>query len=52
MGIGKAIGSAAIGGLTGGVVEKKRAVFGIKSSKDELSKTERGENGFGKSGLM
>ena len=32
--------------------EKKRAVFDIKSSKDELSKTERGENGFGKSGLM
>lgn len=36
----------------GVVVEKKRAVFDIKSSKDELSKTERGENGFGKSGLM
>ena len=36
----------------GVIVEKKRAVFDIKSSKDELSKTERGENGFGKSGLM
>lgn len=36
----------------GVIVEKKRAVFNIKSSKDELSKTERGENGFGKSGLM
>ena len=29
----------------GVIVEKKRAVFNIKSSKDELSKTERGENG-------
>lgn len=36
----------------GVIVEKKRAIFDIKSSKDELSKTERGENGFGKSGLM
>lgn len=36
----------------GVIVEKKRAVFDIKSSKDELSKTERGENGFGKTGLM
>lgn len=36
----------------GVIVEKKRAVFDIKFSKDELSKTERGENGFGKSGLM
>lgn len=36
----------------GVIVEKKRAVFDIKSSKDELNKTERGENGFGKSGLM
>lgn len=36
----------------GVIAEKKRAVFDIKSSKDELSKTERGENGFGKSGLM
>lgn len=36
----------------GVIVEKKRAVFDIKSSKDELSKTERGESGFGKSGLM
>ena len=36
----------------GVIVEKKRAVFDIKSSKDELSKTERGENGFGISGLM
>lgn len=36
----------------GVIVEKKRAVFDIKSSKDKLSKTERGENGFGKSGLM
>lgn len=36
----------------GVIIEKKRAVFDIKSSKDELSKTERGENGFGKSGLM
>lgn len=36
----------------GVIVERKRAVFDIKSSKDELSKTERGENGFGKSGLM
>lgn len=36
----------------GVIVEKKRAVFDIKDSKDELSKTERGENGFGKSGLM
>lgn len=36
----------------GVIVEKKRAVFDIKSSKDELSKTERGENGFGKSGLI
>ena len=36
----------------GVIVEKKRAVLDIKSSKDELSKTERGENGFGKSGLM
>lgn len=36
----------------GVIVEKKRAVFDIKSSKDELSKTKRGENGFGKSGLM
>lgn len=36
----------------GVIVEKKRAVFDIKYSKDELSKTERGENGFGKSGLM
>lgn len=36
----------------GVIVEKKRAVFDIKSSKDELSKTERGEKGFGKSGLM
>lgn len=36
----------------GVIVEKKRAVFDIKSSKYELSKTERGENGFGKSGLM
>ena len=35
----------------GVIVEKKRAVFDIKSSKNELSKTERGENGFGKSGL-
>lgn len=36
----------------GVIAEKKRAVFDIKDSKDELSKTERGENGFGKSGLM
>ena len=36
----------------GVIAEKKRAVFDIKESKDELSKTERGENGFGKSGLM
>ena len=36
----------------GVITEKKRAVFDIKDSKDELSKTERGENGFGKSGLM
>jgi dUTP pyrophosphatase len=36
----------------GVIAEKKRAVFDIKSSKDELNKTERGENGFGKSGLM
>lgn len=36
----------------GVIVEKKRAVFDIKSSKYELNKTERGENGFGKSGLM
>ena len=32
----------------GVIAEKKRAVFDIKDSKDELSKTERGENGFGK----
>lgn len=36
----------------GVIAEKKRAVFDIKESKDELSKTERGENGFGKSGLI
>lgn len=36
----------------GVIAEKKRAVFDIKESQDELSKTERGENGFGKSGLM
>lgn len=36
----------------GVIAEKKRAVFNIKESQDELSKTERGENGFGKSGLM
>lgn len=36
----------------GVIAEKKRAVFDIKESQDELSKTERGKNGFGKSGLM
>ena len=36
----------------GVIVEKKRAVFDIKSSIDDRGKTERGENGFGKSGLM
>lgn len=34
----------------GVIVEKKRAIFNIKSYKEELSKTERGEKGLGSSG--
>lgn len=33
------------------IAEKKQAVFEIKSSKEELTKTERGDNGFGSTGV-
>lgn len=36
----------------GVIVEKKRAVFDIKKSKDDLTKTDRGEKGLGSSGLI
>lgn len=36
----------------GVIVEKKRAVFDIKKSKEDLTKTDRGEKGLGSSGLI
>lgn len=33
------------------IAEKKQAVFDIKSSKEELTETERGDNGFGSTGV-
>lgn len=36
----------------GVIVEKKRAIFDIKKSKEDLTKTDRGEKGLGSSGLM